>query len=129
MHCPRALRSDTDGNLYTTSLHVVNSAVLKLGKLARATKVYRGISKKTLPRSMMYDDLASNTRGGIEFGFTSCSKQKEEAVKYATAAKGKCNSTPILLEIEMGMIDRGADLSWLSQYPAEEEVLFPPLTG
>ena len=29
----------------------------------------------------------------------------------------------------MGMIDRGADISWLSQYPHEREVLFPPLTG
>ena len=27
------------------------------------------------------------------------------------------------------MVDRGADLSWLSQYPHELEVLFPPLTG
>ena len=29
----------------------------------------------------------------------------------------------------MGMIDRGADLSWLSQYPHEAELLFSPLTG
>ena len=29
----------------------------------------------------------------------------------------------------MGMVDRGADLTWLSQYPHEEEILFAPLTG
>ena len=29
----------------------------------------------------------------------------------------------------MGMVDRGAELSWMSQYPHEEEVLFAPLTG
>ena len=28
-----------------------------------------------------------------------------------------------------GMVDRGADISWLSQYEHEKEVLFPPLTG
>ena len=28
-----------------------------------------------------------------------------------------------------GMIDRGADLEWLSQYPHEKECLFAPLTG
>lgn len=27
------------------------------------------------------------------------------------------------------MVDRGAELSWLSQYPHEREVLLPPLTG
>jgi hypothetical protein len=27
------------------------------------------------------------------------------------------------------MVDRGADLTWLSQYPHEREVLLPPLTG
>ena len=29
----------TEGNLYTTTLHVINSCVLKLGKLARAGMV------------------------------------------------------------------------------------------
>eukprot|EP00966_Prymnesium_polylepis_P276255 6381995-Prymnesium_polylepis.1 len=29
----------------------------------------------------------------------------------------------------MGMIDRGADVSCLSQFPAEREILFAPLTG
>jgi hypothetical protein len=35
----------------------------------------------------------------------------------------------VVFEIQMGMIDRGADLSWLSQYPHEAELLFSPLTG
>ena len=34
-----------------------------------------------------------------------------------------------VFQMEMGMVDRGADISWLSQYPHEKEVLFPPLTG
>ena len=29
----------------------------------------------------------------------------------------------------MGATDRGADLTWLSQYPHEEEILFAPLTS
>ena len=29
----------------------------------------------------------------------------------------------------MGMVDRGAELEWLSQYSHEKEILFAPLTG
>jgi len=35
----------------------------------------------------------------------------------------------IVLEAQQGMVNRGADLSWLSQYPHEREILFGPLTG
>jgi NLR family CARD domain-containing protein 3 len=36
-------------NKYTTTLHAINSAIIKLGKLNKATKVYRGIAGKALP--------------------------------------------------------------------------------
>ena len=104
------------GNLYTTTLHVINSAVIKLSKLTSAAKVYRGISSRTLPSKFRKED-EHNVRGGIEFGFTSCSTIREEALKYATQRRkgGAETVTPILLEMQMGMIDRGADLSWISQ--------------
>lgn len=35
----------------------------------------------------------------------------------------------MVFEIRMGMIDRGADVSLLSQFPGEKEFLFAPLTG
>ena len=31
--------------------------------------------------------------------------------------------------MKLGMIDRGAQLEWLSQYPHEREILLPPLTA
>ena len=34
----------TVGNMYTTTLHGINSAIIKLGKLTVAEKVYRGIA-------------------------------------------------------------------------------------
>merc|ERR1719428_1079693 len=43
------------------------------------------------------------------------------------AAGGK--SAGIVFEILQGMVNRGADMSWLSQYPHEKEILFGPLTG
>ena len=45
------------------------------------------------------------------------------------AGMGSDSHLRIVFEIKMGMIDRGADISWLSQYPHEEERLFPPLTA
>ena len=35
----------------------------------------------------------------------------------------------VVLEIKQGMVDRGADLRWLSMYPFESEVTFAPLAG
>ena len=45
-------------------------------------------------------------------------------MKYARRAPGK-----VLFEIQQGFVARGASISWLSQYPNEEEILFPPLTA
>ena len=49
------ITGNTLGNLYTTTLHVINSAVLKLGKLAKVQTVYRGIARRTMPEKMLND--------------------------------------------------------------------------
>lgn len=57
-------------------------------------------------------------------------RERSQALHYAMGCgwAGKDDATT-LFEIQMGMIDRGAELDWLSQYPHEREVLIPPLTG
>ena len=35
----------------------------------------------------------------------------------------------LVFEMHQGLVDRGASLDWLSQYPHEAEVLWGPLTG
>lgn len=40
-------------NLYTTTLHAINSGIIKLSKLTKACKVYRGISGRSLPESFL----------------------------------------------------------------------------
>ena len=52
-------------NLYTTTLHAINSAVIKLGKLMKVQKVYRGLSAKKLPKDMLTPDR-HGVRGGVE---------------------------------------------------------------
>ena len=54
----------------------------------------------------------------------STTKDKKVAMQYA-ASGGR----GVVFEIQQGMIDRGADIGGLSQYPHEAEILFAPLTG
>jgi hypothetical protein len=70
------------GNMYTTTLHVINSAIVKLGKITAQSKVYRGISGRTLPKDFM-DPARTEPKGGIELGFMSTTHDKSVAVHYA----------------------------------------------
>eukprot|EP00966_Prymnesium_polylepis_P244327 5650565-Prymnesium_polylepis.1 len=111
-------------NRYTTTLHAINSGIVKLSKLTKATTVYRGVNG-VLPDEF-WEPNDDNVMGGVELGFMSTSTEKDVALGYVKQANQPAS---ILLEIRMGMIDRGADVSCLSQFPAEREILFAPLTG
>lgn len=66
-------------NGYVTTLHSINSAVVKLGKLTRPTRVYRGISGGRMPKAFTTVS-ASGIRGGIENAFTSTTKERDVAM-------------------------------------------------
>ena len=65
-------------------------------------------------------------KGGVEPAFMSTTLEVDVAMGYAAGDNSKMG---IVLEIRQGMVNRGADISWLSQYPHERETLFGPLTG
>ena len=102
-------------NIYTTTLHAVNSAVIKLGKLTKAETVYRGIGGKALPTEF-WTPNDFGVRGGVEPAFMSTTLNREVAMTYASGS-----DVGIVLAIRQGMVNRGADISWLSQYPHEKE--------
>ena len=54
-------------------------------------------------------------RGGVEYGFMSTTLERAVAVGYAG------DGAATVIEMAMGFADRGAFISWLSQYPHEEE--------
>ena len=64
-----------------------------------------------------------NVCGGVEYAFMSTTTDRKVAVHYAGEKAG------IVFEIQLGMVDRGASLRWLSQYPYEKEICFGPLSG
>ena len=111
-------------NKYTTTLHALNSAIIKLSKLTKASTVYRGVHDMVLP-DQFWTPNKYGVRGGIDGAFMSTTLKREEAIKYAASGR----TAPLIFEIQQGMIDRGADISFLSQYPFEKEILFNPLTG
>ena len=118
-NAPAALKKETGTlcmrNKYTTTLHIINSAVVKLGKLTKAGTVYRGLSGGTLPEEF-WQSNDYGVCGGCEYAFMSTTLDKHVAFSYAGS------KVATILEIRMGMVDRGADVSWLSQYPVRPQL-------
>jgi ankyrin repeat protein len=112
-------------NTYTTTLHAINSSVVKLGKLSVACKVYRGINGRVLPEQF-WTANEFGVRGGVEAAFMSTTTNRDVAMSYSAASGGGAG---FVFEMQQGMVDRGADIGFLSQYPHEREILLPPLTG
>ena len=56
---------------------------------------------------------AMGVRGGIEYGFSSTTTDREQALLFAGG--GQLDDASTVFEMQMGMVDRGADLTWLSQ--------------
>ena len=114
------------GNVYTTTIWVINSAIIKLKTLTVAHKVYRGLKGLRLPDAFMKVNT-DNVRGGVESGFMSCSLDKKVAMAYASDNR-KSSDQPggIVFEIQQGQIDRGCDLSWLSQCALTLEAAVSP---
>ena len=112
---------------FTTTLHVINSGLLKLSRIQPAVRIYRGMSGVKLPPSFIESDDYKCVRGGVEYGFMSFSTESSVAERYARLGDNASSST--VIEAEMGLVDRGAALDWLSQYPEEREICFPALTA
>lgn len=58
------------GNTYTTTLHCINSCILKLSKLSRVGTVYRGLKNGVLP-SEFWQENEFGVKGGVEPAFMS----------------------------------------------------------
>jgi hypothetical protein len=70
------------GNSYSTTIHGINSCVLKLSKLQTIQKVYRGLANRALPEKFLVAD-ATGVRGGVEYGFSSTTVERAQAEHYS----------------------------------------------
>ena len=78
-------------NRYTTTLHVINSGIVKTSKLTFASKVYRGVSGMTLPDAF-WQANSHGVRGGIEGAFMSTTKDRRVAMQYMRRAAARASS-------------------------------------
>jgi hypothetical protein len=119
-----------DGNnLFSTTLSVLVSAVQKLSTVTvipDGLRVYRGTGGLTyLPEHFTQPD-DYNCRGMTEWGFLSCSSNKNIAVQFSGLQEQRPHC--MVIEIQPSCADRGASVAEFSQYPTEEEILFLPLS-
>jgi len=122
---PANMTQHLKGNTYTNLIYACNSLIRKFSQISNIPKgrvVYRGLSGVLLPECFEECEEGGG-RGGVDFGFLSTTTRMEVAVAYI-GDKGM----PVLFKFEVGDMDRGASLSFLSQYPNEEEILIPPLS-
>ena len=106
---------------FVTTLHAINSAILKLSRHTKACTVYRGVAGGVLP-DVFWTPNQHGIMGGVELGFMSTTTDRSVAMDFASHAGGggKC---AMVFTIKMGMIDRGASVSFMSQFPGENEIL------
>ena len=97
----RTAKALTDDNAYPATIAVLSAAVIKLGKIERATLVYRAPGG-ALPTSFWRQN-ADGVTGGLEAAFMSTTTAQAEALHYASRAKAK-----VLFEIRQGLVARGA---------------------
>jgi len=119
-----------DGNnRFTTTLSVLVSAVQKLSAIETipdGLRLYRGTGGLTfLPAHFTQPD-EHNCRGMTEWGFLSCTKDKNVALQFSGVERGHPHA--MVLEVEPTCADRGATIIQFSQYPAEAETLFLPIS-
>ena len=94
--------------------HSANKAA---GKDQGTTVLWRGLKS-------VHANKAFIMKGGAELAPMSTTSDFKVAVQYGTCAEGS-----LLLKIVVeSALNHGADLQWLSAFPGEAEVLYPPLT-
>jgi len=124
---PEHMFEGLNGNKYATTITCIVSGIIKLSKLMVLPQdriVYRGLGSLELPPEFKYKD-SKGIRGGVEYALMSTSLDKQVALRYADVSP---DLTPTLLEIRIGAVSRGASIRFLSQYPMESEILYPPMS-
>ena len=108
---------------WATCACVLFSAISKIATASNAGTVFRGVKEEQvqLPASFLEAGKDGFT-GGVEPAPMSTTFDQGVAQSFAGTGRGS------IFKIKFTVANRGASLSFLSQYPAENEIAFPPGT-
>ena len=123
-HFPQWVLETTKGNKYVTTIHCINSYLLKVSRVSPVfpSAVYRGSARMQLPHQFAAKDCRGG-RGDVEMGFISATSNKNIALNYAASG----DEMPMLMKLERGVVGSGAPLAPISFYIDEDEICFPCL--
>jgi hypothetical protein len=132
MHMTNEHMTNVGTGRFTATASAINSGLKKLAcvtPLAPNRLLYRGISKGAFADELLAKESMSKSIF-VETSFSSATPNLEVALQYACYAKeSEASTLSTLLEIQTGGIDRGCDLSWVSQFPQECEHTILPLSA
>ena len=116
------LRAKCETHPLAGTTMLISEALKKLRALHMHTKnfktmyLWRGMRDRTVSEEFM-------VKGGTELACMSTSSDLRVVASYAKS------NTPLLFRLKVDSpMELGAELDWLSLYPGEREVLYPPLT-
>ena len=92
----KRMESKGDKFPFTTTIHVINSAIIKLSRAQKAEKVFRGTKGGRLP-DKFWTPNSDNIRGGIEVAFMSTTTNRAVAMNFASSG----NKPSIVFEIQV----------------------------
>ena len=131
------LRGFYSRNLYTTTLHLIVSGLRKLCRITAPPpknaegdrEVFRGTGGMALPPDFFHSD-EQGFAGGVEAAFMSTTTDRKVAMHYSGVGGGAESEGGLrtVFRYLVGEMSLGADVSWLSQFQGEKEMLFGPMT-
>ena len=104
----------------------------RVGAALKGDSVYRGLHGGGGEQfAALLEKDGTGFASVVDLSFLSVTESRAEAerqVARADAGGGEQGAKPAILEIKVGKTSMGSHLKWVSQFPEEEEIVYPPRT-
>ena len=110
---------------WSTCISILYLGITKVATASKPATVYRGVNEKRIQLPQSFWDASASSggfAGGVERAAMSTTTDRGVAGVFSGDARGS------IFEITFDAASPGADLQFLSQFPAEREFLYPPGT-